>query len=130
MRWDHPRKGNMRVSLPYAWVPRITEAIAVKYGAEITFADYMANNFGIAMVPDLQLLHQWRFRPVKCNFDQNTLLLAYRLWNEDTYQQVTLKNPKPGKYISQSDMRQLIKELLSSDPVIRSGAELKYREWY
>lgn len=126
--WNHPKKGLMRVRLQSGWIARITEAIVVTYGNEITFSDYIMNNYGVAMISDLRTLRELAYRPVKCAFDAATKVLTYRLWNDTTWNSIQLINP--SAYIAREDKERLVKGLLSIHPDMRAEAETEFKRLY
>jgi hypothetical protein len=130
LHWTHPKKGLRKVVLSQSWIPRITQAIIATVGNENTFADFLMNNFGVAMVSDLRVLQQWKYEPVHCHLDEQTRILSFRRWNETVFHTVQLIFPKTGMYITLIDKKDLVKRLISSDLVIRAQAEEDFRQGY
>lgn len=126
--FNHPKKGQLSVKLAKPWMKRVQEAIAVSYANERTFEEILMHNCGVAMVNDLKILKEWRYRPVKAKYDYSNLTLRVRLWNEDNFYNFELK--EPNKMITKEIKIRLIKDLFSDDPQVKSAAEIKYVDLY
>lgn len=128
LRYNHPKKGEVAVRLPFPWLDRIKEAIAVTYTNEITFEEFLINNCGVDMVNDIKILREWRFKPIKADYNPQNQVLNVRLWNSDQFYRFELKRPKES--IAKDTKKFLISDLLSKDPGIRASAELKFSKLY
>jgi hypothetical protein len=126
--FTHWKKGPTVSRLKRSWINRIVEAIAVTFGNERTFEDYLKVFTKVAMPDDLTFLYTLRFTPVKIQFDETNGVLFYRIWNRDIYHSIKMLQPK--SMIRISEKRQLIDELLSDHPVVRQQAEFRYQALY
>ena len=126
--WHPKRKAVVPVRLPAVWLDRIFQAMAVTFGGEVTFEQFLIHETGVAMPANLPLIHAWRFMPVRCLYDEGSQMLRYRLWNKDQYDQVKMLLPKIQ--ISKFVKVKLVYDLFSPDPTVRGDAEAKYLELY
>lgn len=126
--FEHPKKGRVTVRLPVIWMDRIREAIAVTYTNESTFEQLLLNNCRMDMINDMKLLSQWRFRPVKGNYNTTTNILSVRLWNSDEIHSFQLISPK--KPVTRGLKKSLINDLISKDSEVKKNAESLFAEYY
>ncbi|WP_079504504.1 type II toxin-antitoxin system PemK/MazF family toxin [Mesobacillus jeotgali] len=126
--FNHPKKGVIPVRLPFAWVKRIQEAIAVTYGDEITFEEFLLNNCGVDMVNEIKVLNTWRFKPIKGNYNSATKVLSIREWNSDSIYTFELVSPK--KPFTKESKKVLVRNLWSDDPGVKASALADYADLY
>jgi hypothetical protein len=128
VEFNHYTKGRIRARLKREWIPRIVEAIAVTYGTEITLEEFVKQSTMVAMPENLDVLRKYRFKPIRGRYDRQKNIMYYRVWNEDIWNIVVMKNP--NIQMSKTVKIKLIDELFSDNPTIRAQAEQNYRRWY
>lgn len=126
--YKHPKKGNTPVRLPISWNSRILDGIVSTYASTSTFEEILMYNTQTAMVSDLRILKDWRFKAGFGKFDDSSNILHFNPWNEGNSN--TLQLIQPNIQISKDMKVQLIKELFDQDLHSRTTAEARYAKWY
>ncbi|MGG0545135.1 hypothetical protein ABEY63_24860 [Priestia aryabhattai] len=126
--FNHYTKGVIRTRLQNKWIPSIVEAVALTYGNETTLEEFITQRTIVSMPEDLEDLRSKRFKPVKARYDRENNIMEYRIWNQDNWHSLNMKNP--NTQINKSVKIKLVKELLSEDLSVREEAERKYFELY
>jgi hypothetical protein len=129
VKFRHPKRGTIQSSkVPQSWIDRIIQGMAITFEGETTFQELLIHKTGIAMLSDISLLDAWRFVPVRGSYDVEANVLNYRIWNRDNYHTAEFVLPK--QQISVQMKKDLVRNLLSSDLVVRLSAETQYNTWY
>ncbi|PEK30525.1 hypothetical protein [Bacillus toyonensis] len=126
--FNHWQRGVTRSRLKPIWAQRIVEAIAVTFGNEITFEQYLKESTGVAMPDNLDILRSNRFKPIRGIYDRTNNILKYRVWNQDNWHTITMKYPHTQ--FNKHAKAKLVVDLLSPISSVRIAAEEKYLELY
>ena len=125
----HPKKKvNLPVRLTTSYSDQILWGVVTNYANEITFEETLKFNTGIAMVSDLIILKNERFKAVRSVYDNTENILEYRTWNKDNNQRIKLITPRIQ--IPKETKMRLIDDLFSEDENTRVHAEAHYYDWY
>ncbi|MBJ6364042.1 hypothetical protein [Paenibacillus roseus] len=104
------------------------DGIVSTYASTPTFEEVLMYTTQTAMVSDLRIFKDWRFKTGFGKFDDSSNILHFNRWNEDKSNPLQLI--QPNIQISKDMKIQLMKELFDQDPHVRTNAEARYAEWY